>query len=27
MRVECPSPDKLRSELSKKFAEVAVESD
>jgi acetoin utilization protein AcuB len=27
MRVECPSPETLRSELSRKFGEVAVESD
>ena len=27
MRVECPSPDVLRAELSRKFGEVAVESD
>ena len=27
MRLECPSPDTLRSELSRKFGEVAVEAD
>ena len=27
MRVECPSPEALRSELSRKFGEVAVEAD
>src|SRR5262249_7686887 len=27
MRVECPSPDVLKTELSRKFGEVAVESD